>query len=324
MGDVHSIIELHGKHEALKRDLDRRQVEAAAAYMADEEAGIGYLFSGWCQAGLPHKRLADSEGWQIETEGVILVVEPGMRPGSAGKPESVGVPYGSRARLIMLYLQSEALRTGRRDVALGRSLRMWLARMGIPQGGKSIAGVREQAERISRCKLSFNITLPGLRARGMKQQAIVDSAIFLEAGADETQGLLFTEIATLSEGFFEHLQRHPVPLEDAAIRAINNNSMALDLYAWLAYRLHALNAPKPVSWVALKKQFGNGFNRIDNFRTKFTENLRLAMAVYPDAKVQTEDRGLILIPSRPPVAPRLVTIPAKVPRQIERDHRSAP
>jgi len=79
-----------------------------------------------------------------------------------------------------------------------------------------------------------------------------------------------------------------------------------------------------VSWVALKKQFGNGFNRIDNFRTKFTENLRLAMAVYPDAKVQTEDRGLILIPSRPPVAPRLVTIPAKVPRQIERDHRSAP
>jgi hypothetical protein len=100
--------------------------------------------------------------------------------------------------------------------------------------------------------------------------------------------------------------------------------MALDLYAWLAYRLHALNAPKPVSWVALKKQFGNGFNRIDNFRTKFTENLRLAMAVYPDAKVQTEDRGIILIPSRPPVAPRLVTIPAKVPRQSESDHRSVP
>ena len=43
MGEVHSIIELHGKQEALKRDLDRRQVEAAAAYMADEEAGIGYL-----------------------------------------------------------------------------------------------------------------------------------------------------------------------------------------------------------------------------------------------------------------------------------------
>jgi Plasmid encoded RepA protein len=324
MGEVHSLIEQLGKQGALQRDRDRREVEAAAAYMADEEAGIGYLFSGWCQAGLPHKRLADSEGWQIETEGVILVVEPGMRAGAAGKPESVGVPYGSRARLIMLYLQSEALRTGRRDVALGRSLRMWLARMGIPQGGKSIAGVKEQAERISRCKLSFNITLPGLRARGMKQQAIVDSAIFLEAGADETQGTLFTEVATLSEGFFERLRRLPVPLEDAAIRAINNNSMALDLYAWLAYRLHALNGPKSVSWIAMKKQFGNGFNRIDNFRAKFSENLRLAVAVYPDAKVDTEERGLVLMPSRPPVAPRLVAIPTRVPRQIERDQGTVP
>ena len=168
MGELHYVIELEGKQAALKMDLDRREVEAAATYMADDDNGIGYLFSGWCQAGLPHKRLADTEGWQIETEGVILVVEPGMRPGRLGKPESVGVPYGSRARLIMLYLQSEALRTGRRDVALGRSLRVWLSRMGIPQGGKSIAGVKEQAERISRCKLSFNITMPGLKARPMK------------------------------------------------------------------------------------------------------------------------------------------------------------
>ena len=304
---------MHGKQAALKLDVDRREVEAAAAYMADEDTGIGYLFSGWCQAGLPHKKLADNEGWQIETEGVILVVEPGMRPGAAGRPESVGVPYGSRARLIMLYLQSEALRTGRRDVALGRSLRAWLAKMGIPQGGKSIAVVKDQAERISRCKLSFNILVPG-KARGMQQQAIVDKAIFLDPGMDESQGTLFTETATLSQGFFDHLQKDPVPLEEAAIRAINNNSMALDLYAWLAYRLHALNAPKPVSWVAPKKQFGSGFNRIDNFKQTFTENLRLALAVYPGAKVDSGDKGVVMIPSKPPVAPRLVAIPGRVPR----------
>jgi len=186
MGEVHQIISRHGKQAAMKLDVDRREIEAAAAYMADEDTGIGYLFSGWCQAGLPHRRLADSEGWQIETEGVILVVEPGMRPGSAGRPESVGVPYGSRARLIMLYLQSEALRTGRREVALGRSLRDWLARMGIPQGGKSIAGVREQAERISRCKLSFNIVMPGLKARGMKQEAIPPQST-AESGGGRTR-----------------------------------------------------------------------------------------------------------------------------------------
>jgi len=36
---------------------------------------------------------------------------------------SVGVPYGSRARLIVLYLQSEALKTNSREVELGKTLR---------------------------------------------------------------------------------------------------------------------------------------------------------------------------------------------------------
>jgi hypothetical protein len=65
-----------------------------------------------------------------------------------GPPVRVGVPYGSRARLILIYLQSEALRTNSREVELGRSLRVWLGRMGIPIGGKSMAEVRDQAERI--------------------------------------------------------------------------------------------------------------------------------------------------------------------------------
>ena len=61
---------------------------------------------------------------------------------------SVGVPYGSRARLIMLYLQSEALKTINRSVELGKSLLNWLGKMGIPPSGKSIQSIREQAERI--------------------------------------------------------------------------------------------------------------------------------------------------------------------------------
>jgi hypothetical protein len=55
--------------------------------------------------------------------------------------------------------------------------------------------------------------------------------------------------------------------------------MALDIYAWLAYRLHVLKA-------------------------QFLTNLRLALAVYRDAKVEVEDTGLVLHPSRPPVAPK--------------------
>ena len=68
MGTVHDLIEEKGRLEALKFDVARPIVEAAAAYMADEDAGIGFLYSGWCQAALPHRRLPNDQGWQIDGE----------------------------------------------------------------------------------------------------------------------------------------------------------------------------------------------------------------------------------------------------------------
>jgi len=298
MGSVHELIELKGKQEALRLDPDRSVIEAASAYMSDEDRGIGFLYSGWCQAALPHRRLADDAGWQIEGERVCLIVEPGMRRTIGGKPEPIGVPYGSRARLILLRLQSEALRTGSREVELGKSLRDWLSKMGIPVGGASFRAVRDQTERISRCRLTFEVRQGG--RVGLTNQSIMESAIFLEAEAGR-QGRLFAQTATLSEAFFQQLKRHPVPLEESAIRAIANNSMALDVYAWLAYRLHALVKSTPISWPSLKKQFGSGFGRMDNFRQSFQGSLRLALAVYREARVSVEEAGLTLHPSRPPV-----------------------
>ena len=76
--------------------------------------------------------------------------------------------------------------------------------------------------------------------------------------------------------------------------------MAIDIYVWLAYRLHSLSKPTPLSWRALKTQFGAGFAAMNNFKTKFVPNLKLAMAVYPEARVDedSEGRGLVLYPSR--------------------------
>ena len=198
----------------------------------------------------------------------------------------------------MLYLQTEALRTNSREIELGKSLRNWLSRLGIPIGGKSLKDVREQAERISRCRLTFHVQAAG-RA-GLVNQNIMDTAMFVD-GADPAQGSLFLETAKLSETFYEQLRKHPVPLEEAAIRAINNNSMALDLYCWLAYRLHVLTGPRQVTWKALMGQFGGGYKEQFHFKPRFLENLSLAMAVYRDAKVDIDEKGLTLRPSRPPV-----------------------
>jgi hypothetical protein len=302
VAQVHRLILEHGKAEALKHDVDRAVVEAAAGYLSSEDSDIGYLFSGWAQAALPHRRLPDDAAWQVTTDRVTLIVQPGLRPTVDGAPVSVGVPYGSRARLILLYLQTEAVRTNCREIELGRSLHAWLRRLEIPIGGKQMATVRDQAERISRCRLSFQIR-QGSRT-GLVNQHILDTSMFIEE--DTAQGGLFVEKAMLSQSFFEELRKHPVPVEEAAVRQIANNSLALDVYCWLAYRLHSLNEPITVTWKALHGQFGRSVARLDHFKDHFRTVLALATSVYPDANIDETPNGsgLILRPSKPPVSPR--------------------
>ena len=46
MGTVHRLIETQGKMAALATDIDRRVVEAASSYMADEDSNVGFIYSG--------------------------------------------------------------------------------------------------------------------------------------------------------------------------------------------------------------------------------------------------------------------------------------
>jgi hypothetical protein len=309
MGTVHRLLAEKGKQKAIASgELDREIVEAAARYMSDEESGLGFVYSGWTQCALPHRRLKDDEPWTVASERVRLVVQPGLRPiGDDGLLESVGVPFGAHARLILLFLQTEALRTGSREVELGASLRQWMSRLGIQPGGSAFRSVREQAERISRCRLSFHISGSG-RTSALVNQSVVDKALFIEESDDHRQGRLSLEVAKLSEGYFEQLRRHPVPLEEAAIRSLANNSAAMDAYIWLAYRLHSLKGDTAVTWKALKAQFGTNYRELYHFKSKWPKSLLLAMAVYPDAKVDITDQGVVLKPSRPPVAPKLLAV----------------
>jgi hypothetical protein len=97
--------------------------------------------------------------------------------------------------LILLYLQTEALRTGSGEVELGRSLRDWLGRIGVSVGGRTGKLVKDQAERISRCRLTFHIQ--GGRASGLINQTIVDRALFIEEDGG-SQGRFSLETAKLS------------------------------------------------------------------------------------------------------------------------------
>ncbi len=62
MAKVHDLLETRGKIETRALAEGRRGariVEAAAGWSSDEDIGIGYMYSGWCQTALPHRRPSD-------------------------------------------------------------------------------------------------------------------------------------------------------------------------------------------------------------------------------------------------------------------------
>src|SRR4051812_14741804 len=66
--------------DALAGRSGRRIVDTASASMTREIEGgseIGYSYSAWCLAGLPHRDRPTGEDWLIKTDFAQLLVRPG-------------------------------------------------------------------------------------------------------------------------------------------------------------------------------------------------------------------------------------------------------
>ena len=298
--NVHQLVLVHGRERA-RELVDARMrplVDIAAEVLGDETQRIGISYTGFCLTALPHKKLADDQPWEKKGHRVTLLVEPG-RLKHGGKMKLVRLPYGARARMILLYLQTQAIRTHSREVALGRSMRDWMERMGLAVGGETAHALREQAARISACSLKFFWEDGG--SDGFERGAIVRSGLRFHA-EDSVQGSLWEDRVVLDETFFAALRDHPVPLLEAAIRQLRDRSMSLDIYVWLAWRLHRLSKSTTISWPALHAQFGTGFKAVRQFKPRFTEALEAALAAYPEARAELDDKAITLHPARPPIA----------------------
>ncbi len=303
MSQVHDILIQRGVVEARRCSATNKSeivcLEAAHAVMTDEEMDIDIAHAGFAMASLPHRRTKEAV-WEKDGGPIKLLVESGLDSNKI----PVGIPYGAIARMILLYLQTQAVKTRSREVELGSSMNAWLTTMRVPIGGRTYKSVREQASRISRCRLTFFERTA--TAEFIRNGAFVRDAILPLDPSKDGQASLWQESVRLDEGFYQSLIDHPLPLREAAIQEISGKSLAIDLYMWLAYRLHVLNKPVTVTWGALRNQFGPEYSVVRFFRRDVAPQLQLALAVYPEARLDIDERkGITLHPSPPPVPPRL-------------------
>lgn len=316
MRNPHELIAVLGLEQGLSRarveGLDPKLAQILRGFYEDGSDDPGFQYAGLCLLGLPHRRLEREDMiWERELSrpgyDCSLIVEPGLLK-VRGRNERLGVPFGPAARMILIYLQTQAVRSRSREVRLGSSMRDWLVRMNMSIGGRQYDAVRDQAMRISACTLRF--IWGDERTSGFDKDSIIKRGLLLLENAGD-QPRLWDEHVILGESFYHALCERPVPLNLCAIQRIANSSQALDVYIWLAYRLHALSKRTEIGWRTVQEQFAPETKRLDRFRDRFLKALAAALCVYPDAHVTWSSRSLTLHPSPPPVRERtLVQIPA--------------
>ena len=114
---------------------------------------------------------------------------------------------------------------------------------------------------------------------------------------------VFQSRLRLSDAFYDEIIGHSVPVDMRVLQALRRSPLALDVYAWCAYRLYTLaRSPRStalVPWEALQRQFGAGYaettrGRCD-FRRAFLRELTRVLALHGGRqRITAEPAGLLL------------------------------
>lgn len=274
-----------------------RQVEEFLAIEAEEarRAGaLGFMARALTQATLPHRRVAGNEF--VRRNGAFTM--------SLIAPSVTGLPYGSIPRLLLAWISTEAVRTKSRDLVLGDNLTSFMRQLEmVPTGGRwgTITRLREQATRLFSSTVSC--VYSDKEKTAIRNFAVADQALIWWNAKSPTQGSLWESTLTLTEGFYNEVTEHPVPIDLRVLKALRRSPMALDTYVWLTYRMSYLRKPTAIPWAALAGQFGSDYKRPRDFKAAFLVELRKVLGFYPKASATPIDNGLLIRPS-PTAIPR--------------------
>jgi hypothetical protein len=274
-----------------------------------DETRLAFQHTVFCQTSLPYRNPGDNvREWKRKQGIVSLLVEAGQaQHPKTGEWVKLGLPFGTKPRLILAHLNAEALRQGSPEIEVEASLSAFVKRIRGFDSGREIRVFKDQLSRLSVALVRMAATQDG---RALQINSQVVTAFELWPELDARQRVLWPSTIRLSLDYFASLQKHAVPLNEVDLAALAHSSLALDLYAWLAQRLHRIDPKRPVfiQWPAIMQQFGADYARMTHFKPTFRTALRQVTARYQAARVELDGHGLRLFNSAPPVTKRLVML----------------
>jgi hypothetical protein len=282
-----------------------RILDAAVQVRQEPDAyELAYMARELVQCTLPHKNPGDVPAWGRTNGNLSLGITPGW---DFQTNQSIGFPYGSIPRLLICWINTEAVQTGKRRLELSDTFGGFVREIGLnPNTGRGKRGdakrLRDQMRRLFTSRITFQQTKQFHEReaeRWVNMQVSSKGELWWDPKNPGQIGMWGSWIE-LGEDFFKAITAAPVPVDMRALRALKHSPLALDLYIWSTHKVHAVlrkGKPQFVSWRGLMGQFGADYSDLANFRKKATARLKMIQTVYPDLKLSDAQGGLQILPT---------------------------
>ena len=222
-----------------------------------------YLPPAFVNMTLPHRKSTHNEFYRSNGNLSLSILSR----------NDIGLPYGSVARLVLLYLTTKRVTSKERRFELGDSWRDFLRIMNLEWSSKARHATQKQLERL--CSSSFSVLSHIRHDKDFKGMFITDRWRRTPKGIH----------ISLSEKFFLLTGESVVPFETKIIQQLRKSPLAMDLYCWLTHRTLNVKHPTLIEWKKLELQFGSHYKRRRDFRSKFCSTLANVLRQKPVSPV---------------------------------------
>ena len=251
---------IHRQLTALEARIEAHH-KRALAQEADANPDMAFLASELMQCTLPHSNPGKQRIFKRTNKLITLKIESGS---DSKSDELLGIPYGVIPRLLLYYVNTQAIRKHSRRISFGRHLAEFMRKIGLDPDSRGKRSdykrLIEQANRLFNARITFVDERDEARELPPRVDMLIAEAQDLWwTPHTVNQCTIWESYIELSERFYEAITKSPVPVNLKALRLLKRSPLALDLYGWVAYRVNAVNKtskPLTIPLAALQEQFG--------------------------------------------------------------------